>query len=956
MRILLIIVLAFKCTLVLANDQNLDEFPTYDLSVFITADSLLEAYDYPPALDEFEKELINAPALSEEQITYATIRVAMLYRKLYNYDTAWTIINQAETLVDRYLPKIDPIRALCYHEKGELSGFINKNDIAKEYIQKAIELRTKLFGDKSFIRAISLIEMGELYYYNLFEDELASYYFEEAFEIFTKTSTSDNHYLALAYYYMAVDYWRRFEFKHAVAFANSAIQIELNSPYPKMSFIPLIYNTLSRISIQALEAEDAVKYAQKALESVLEYDPNNATNRNFSIYNLAIAYHHNEAYEEGIQLLENTLEDLYTNKKKNTYYEAVFNLQLIRNYAALGNKKKAGALLDKWLVFISEYSDPCNEEAVLFKDILAEIYENLGQYYDATKVLESAIYCFNNELQSNEFQYQTLANIYFKLAQLQNDHFQSRTDYAEINSNLIKADSLYKLNKLHSKWTASKLQKGENTRVFYNYAIDFLYAKNKADSIQNIEQIYHYIESNYAFLIYESIVNDLLLKMNNLSEADKKYIKQIDREYLELQGALEVNKTKENLLQLERLKSKRDQFYDQIETNSISRNDELFFEKIPTIENLQERLQPTEAIVIFYKADSLYYRLSIQKSKLGIDRIDIEKDVVAFNQYFARYQPKLYSKEEIASYDRMAHALYLKLFKGLSDETKITVITDGALNFLAIEALTYQLSEKPGNFSALNYVLNKQVINYACSTSHLYNTTKPQKKLTKYLSVIPDSLLVSSGKEAKLLARLFAKKYTAKDFSTKEELLQLMDNSDVIHFGTHGIVDKSQKQSNYLMVNDSIKLFENEISSASTSASLVFLNACESNIGESVVGEGVFSFARSFLQAGCPSIIGSLWQISQTTSSGIAIDFYKSANEKDISEALTLAKRKYLNEHQNKMTSHPYYWAGLISIGNDAPIVLQKKRNFFPFFIVISIVVIMLIGIGIRLSISKASN
>ena len=139
MRGFLFFLLVLQCCRLLANDQYQESYPGYDLSVFITADSLLDAYNYPPALNHFEDLLQSNSKLSAQQKTYATIKVAMLYRKLYNNDTAWSIINLAERLVDKHLPKIDPIRALCYHEKGELSSFMKKNDIAKEFIQKAID-------------------------------------------------------------------------------------------------------------------------------------------------------------------------------------------------------------------------------------------------------------------------------------------------------------------------------------------------------------------------------------------------------------------------------------------------------------------------------------------------------------------------------------------------------------------------------------------------------------------------------------------------------------------------------------------------------------------------------------------------------------------------------------------------------------------------------------------------
>ena len=43
------------------------------------------------------------------------------------------------------------------------------------------------------------------------------------------------------------------------------------------------------------------------------------------------------------------------------------------------------------------------------------------------------------------------------------------------------------------------------------------------------------------------------------------------------------------------------------------------------------------------------------------------------------------------------------------------------------------------------------------------------------------------------------------------------------------------------------------------------------------------------------------------------------------SEALSYAKREFLNKHSDNITSHPYYWAGFYVLGNDEPIL----RSYF---------------------------
>ena len=108
-------------------------------------------------------------------------------------------------------------------------------------------------------------------------------------------------------------------------------------------------------------------------------------------------------------------------------------------------------------------------------------------------------------------------------------------------------------------------------------------------------------------------------------------------------------------------------------------------------------------------------------------------------------------------------------------------------------------------------------------------------------------------------------------------------------------------------------------------ASLVTLSACNTGTGKLHKGEGVMSLSRAFAYAGCPSIITSLWQAQDRSTATLMKYFYEYLSEgKNKAEALTLAKIRYLNE-SDKVKSLPFFWAGFILVGDDAP--LKKSRN-----------------------------
>ena len=53
------------------------------------------------------------------------------------------------------------------------------------------------------------------------------------------------------------------------------------------------------------------------------------------------------------------------------------------------------------------------------------------------------------------------------------------------------------------------------------------------------------------------------------------------------------------------------------------------------------------------------------------------------------------------------------------------------------------------------------------------------------------------------------------------------------------------------------------------SCQLIVISACETGRGELVHNEGVMSFARAFLYAGCPSTINTLWKADDHSTAEI---------------------------------------------------------------------------------------
>jgi CHAT domain-containing protein len=115
-----------------------------------------------------------------------------------------------------------------------------------------------------------------------------------------------------------------------------------------------------------------------------------------------------------------------------------------------------------------------------------------------------------------------------------------------------------------------------------------------------------------------------------------------------------------------------------------------------------------------------------------------------------------------------------------------------------------------------------------------------------------------------------------------------------------------------------------------SNAELAVLSACETGIGKTFSGEGVFSMARGFAYAGCPTIVMSLWKVNDKYTAELMTGFYKNLNKKNnIVESLTNSKRAFIS-NSDEYKAHPSNWAAFIPVGKN-PVVV--KRSYMVYYI-----------------------
>ena len=168
---------------------------------------------------------------------------------------------------------------------------------------------------------------------------------------------------------------------------------------------------------------------------------------------------------------------------------------------------------------------------------------------------------------------------------------------------------------------------------------------------------------------------------------------------------------------------------------------------------------------------------------------------------------------------------------------------------------------------------------------------------------------------------------------------------DIIHLAIHGQADPQYAMENKLIfrheqdtVEDGL-LYAHELYALDLKADLAVLSTCESGRGQLQEGEGIYSIARGFAYAGCPSVVMSLWKINDVITARIMPTFYRALYQgAGVDGALRQAKLSYLAQ-ANSYYAHPNFWASFLLQGNPAPVVrYQPTYRIVYLVLVISLV------------------
>lgn len=166
--------------------------------------------------------------------------------------------------------------------------------------------------------------------------------------------------------------------------------------------------------------------------------------------------------------------------------------------------------------------------------------------------------------------------------------------------------------------------------------------------------------------------------------------------------------------------------------------------------------------------------------------------------------------------------------------------------------------------------------------------------------------------------------------ATRKSVMLDLPQADVIHFAAHYEIDPRSMLSSRLLLapepgdrshsQPAAALYSSDIYQLKlVRTKLVVLAACNTGIEHQFKGEGPIGFARSFLVAGVPVVVASLWPVDSDATAELMIRFHRLRKDKQLSTAQALQQaQQEMIANDNPSYRSPFYWAGFVVIGGFA--------------------------------------
>jgi CHAT domain-containing protein len=854
-----------------------------------------------------------------ESLANSLHQIGSAYQKLGNYDRALEYCIRALEISIKSLGPIHTNVAANYLTIGNLHGFMFNYREAIRFIKEGNSILEKLYGDKSDILPTYEAYLGRLYG-NVGEHTSALNSFKKARHQAEKNLGPNHVYLGIVYSFMGDYYSAINEPALAENYCRKALTIFRKSGSGSVREADM-QGRIGTIQVNANHFKDA-----------------------FENYKLALS--------------------IYLSKMGNQ------NSKVSSLYQLVGDAHVAQNQFQKGLI---HYQKAFSSVATGFNDTLHLFSNPTIQQLD-NKPMSLRIARKKAQVFTQSFY-----------------HDQKRVDYLK-HSLATYLYAIELIDDIASGYTqeSARAELEKDSRAIYNEGLNVAYTLySKTNDTRFIQDAFLISEKSKASILVENIrdvqaktlagVPDSLIERERDFKIELAYQQSVLHSAIGKKNSTAITLQEKNIFELQQNYNK---LKIRLEKNFPSYFNFKYNQADASVQKVQQSLDQFTTLIEFFIGDSSIFKFTISKTTTAFEKI-------AANEVLAKqmrdYEKSLTDADFILNsrneadqlYTSTAYELYEVLLKSSLDRksafTKLIIIPDGKLAQFSFGSLINQKAEgKNPNYKNLHYLSKEFQISYAYSSSltrvNYVGREKPKnlfagfapsysgnqfanldtlKHPMTYLAMRSGNLpLPGAAEEVKSISQLMKGDAWLSNEATETNFKLNAANYDILHLAMHSLLNNEHPQYSELLFNhvsDSLNdgyLTVAEIYNLKFKASMVVLSACSSGFGKIQQGEGPISISRAFSYAGCPSVLMSLWKIPDEVTQKIMTYFYAELkNGKSKDEALRLAQIKFLNETNDPLYHHPYFWGSFVVMGDTNP--LPEKSQEWIIYAGIAVILLL---------------
>ncbi len=333
------------------------------------------------------------------------------------------------------------------------------------------------------------------------------------------------------------------------------------------------------------------------------------------------------------------------------------------------------------------------------------------------------------------------------------------------------------------------------------------------------------------------------------------------------------------------------------------------------IPELQALLPDSVALVEYFFAKNLLVSWVADRRQVRAVTMPLER--VSLGDLILQFRKAIEKRASVESFGRQLYdQLIAPIAPMLQNAKQLVIVPHGVLHYLPFAALQKADSTYLIDDHALALAPSATVLGFCYRKGQAMLGERRQNLRILALGNPdvgnPQYDLPFAEKEIESLQFTFGEieSYTRID-ATQQSLAAGASRANLVHLSCHGVYDERNPLfSALLLAPDSTdntgRLEAHEIFGLKLNTYLVMLSACETGLAKVTGGDEVIGLSRSFIFAGTPALIASLWQVDDLATAITVKRFYrylKAGASK--AEALRQAQR-FVRDYRNR---HPAYWA-----------------------------------------------